>query len=727
MLIKKQGKNMNNNNDKTIVRFKALFVTIVLLLTACSVFAAADSDDNYDQITKTYSFPDPYVNQVTINGNVYDQIVMPNSPGVGNIGEPNLPVYGVNLLLPQGTEITEIEVIHGERFFLGSGFNVEPVGKPVKLSDVGSFSTLVQDESAYNSKEIFPKTLFTKIGRYGFRGYEILVLMLHPVQYIPKTGELYYFKDMTVSVKTVKNGLVNPLFRNLEKDESEVTKKVDNPLVVHSYTKRPVNPAPSGSYDLLVLTTDELKDDFEPLKNAHDAEGIATEIKTLRDISILPSSVTPEDIRDFIRDEYIKNEIEYVLIGGDNDVVPAKDLWVQAWNGGDTTFMPSDLYYACLDGTYNYDGDEWWGEPDDGEDGEDVDLIAEVYVGRACIGSTNEVDNFVAKTIAYMNSGGYSNGQVLMVGEYLWGPPDYPLTWGGDSMDELINGSNANMYTTVGIPSTQYTIDTLYDRDWPGNNWPKSEIINRINNGARIINHDGHSYYEYNLRIINDDIPSLTNSEPCFIYSQGCMAGGFDDDDCIAEHFTVKTDKAAFAVIMNARYGWGSPGGTNGPSQHFHRQFWDAVFAENTPVIGRANQDSKEDNLYRINQGCMRWCYYELNLFGDPTLAFLGHSMVKIGAIKGGIGVTIDIKNIGNIDAQNVEWSILIKGGLLGLVNVSSGDTITTLEAGDTRAIETLVFGLGKVTITVTANTPDANIVTETLDGLVIGFIVIIL
>ncbi|MFC1476143.1 hypothetical protein ACFLQW_03985 [Candidatus Zixiibacteriota bacterium] len=37
--------------------------------------------------------------------------------------------------------------------------------------------------------------------------------------------------------------------------------------------------------------------------------------------------------------------------------------------------------------------------------------------------------------------------------------------------------------------------------------------------------------------------------------------------------------------------------------------------------MGRANQDSKEDNLYRIDEPAMRWSYYQLNLFGDPTVA----------------------------------------------------------------------------------------------------------
>ena len=100
------------------------------------------------------------------------------------------------------------------------------------------------------------------------------------------------------------------------------------------------------------------------------------------------------------------------------------------------------------------------------------------------------------------------------------------------------------------------------------------------------------------------------------------MAGGFDNGDCIAEHFTVKTTHAAFAGIWNARYGFFWSYSTDGDSQRLHRQFWDAVFGEKIPEIGRANHDSKEDNLPIIGRSCIRWCYYETNLFGDPSLEF---------------------------------------------------------------------------------------------------------
>jgi hypothetical protein len=77
---------------------------------------------------------------------------------------------------------------------------------------------------------------------------------------------------------------------------------------------------------------------------------------------------------------------------------------------------------------------------------------------------------------------------------------------------------------------------------------------------------------------------------------------------------------------MNARYGWGSNYSTDGPSNRYNREFWDAIFSpsDGYTQLGPANHDSKEDNLYRIDESCMRWCYYEIHLFGDPTVSFRG-------------------------------------------------------------------------------------------------------
>jgi hypothetical protein len=61
---------------------------------------------------------------------------------------------------------------------------------------------------------------------------------------------------------------------------------------------------------------------------------------------------------------------------------------------------------------------------------------------------------------------------------------------------------------------------------------------------------------------------------------------------------------------------------TDGDGTRYKREFWDAVFGENIPCISKAHQDSREDNVYLIDRSCMRWSYYGLNLFADPSIVF---------------------------------------------------------------------------------------------------------
>jgi len=579
-------------------------------------------------ITQKYSFERPEIETIQISGTQFDRVIMPMAPNGGNFGQPALPATGSMILIPYGEEVSYIEIIHGERVLIGSNYYIEPIARPVRLSgDLNIDNSPMPDDAIYNSDQVYPKAVFEKIGTYDFRGYQILTLKLKPVEYIPSTGEIYYYSELTVVVHTEANGKTNPLYRGFQEDEIEVMSKVDNPETVSSYWK--AFGSSSKSYDLLIITTASLVSSFQPLKDYHDTTGILTEIHTTTDIG----SSDPDDVRAYISDRYTNDGIDYVIIGADDDIIPAKDLYVStSLSGGDVEEnMPGDIYFACLDGVWNYDGDSYWGEPTDGDGGGDVDLVAEVYVGRASVGDATEATRFVDKTIWYLNKQHSHPEKVQLVGEHLGfgGPAEYAA----ETLNELIDGSSAHGYTTIGIPSDMYSIDTLYDRSWSGNDWPQSELTTRINNGVHFLNHLGHGSPDYAMKFYNSDVLSqLTNTDLCFVYSQTCLAGHLDDTDCWAETMNIKTDYGAFAVIMNARYGFGEYSSTDGPSQRFDREFWDAVFnpAENKPELGRANHDSKEDNLYRINDDCMRWCYYELNLFGDPAVSLAELSGMRV-------------------------------------------------------------------------------------------------
>jgi hypothetical protein len=219
------------------------------------------------------------------------------------------------------------------------------------------------------------------------------------------------------------------------------------------------------------------------------------------------------------------------------------------------------------------------------------------------------------------------------VGEYLGfgGPADYAT----GMMEEVRLGSSVPDYTTLGFENPEYgglfdTSNTLYDA--PTYTWPASQIISRLNGNYHVFNHMGHGAawvcFKLNLSLAADKlaVANLTNSVYYLSYSQACEPGRFDDrTDCFAEQL-VTSRAGAFAAVMNPRYGWGFQNSVDGPSQRFHRRFWDAVFARGRYHLGVMNQDSKERNRYLVNTvgsgDPMRWCYYEITLFGDPATPF---------------------------------------------------------------------------------------------------------
>jgi hypothetical protein len=680
------------------------------MVTASTAGVLAAKHTNTSTLTLTYTYNNPTLTTITIAGTTYDSVTLPNDAIMGHAGDPSLPVTGAYILLPEGTTATAVTA-HGTSHSLGTGYNLVPIGQalPTDRDPVPPTPNTV----LYSSNNLMPTSLCSIAGIYQLRGYTILVVALSPIQYRPASGELLAYPSLDVTVTLAPALEQTSLLRGLPQDSVLVQSRVDNPSELSSYQ---VKASPTSSAELMILTTTTLKPGFIPLAEAHNATGYRTIIRTLDDVG----SMDPENIRQYVLTQYQNLGISYLLIGGDDGVVPVRELYVLGMDENTTPYednMPADLYYGCLDGPYNYNGNDKWGEPHDGANGGDVDLMAEVWVGRACVDNLNDVSNFVDKTIAYMSSIANNDSylkNVTLAGEYLG---DYGIaTYGSSYLKQLINGSSDDGYTTVGIPAASYTIDTLYDEDY-GGYWPPSEIIKRLDNGVHFLNHLGHASPDYNMKLVDSDVYGLTNTKYGFIYSQGCDSGWFDSFDCIAETFTVKTIHGAFAGVWNARYGFFWSFSTDGDSQRLHRQLWDAVFSEGKTTVGAANHDCKEDNIFIINRSCIRWCVYETNLFGDPAV-----DLVKAGSpppppptpelsiisLSGGNRVLhIPVDNIGNSTARNVHWAVNISGGIFHGVSIATGGSPFTIVPGNTTVLSPALpnlFGFGKVQINVTVD-----------------------
>jgi hypothetical protein len=580
-------------------------------------------------IQRTVDFEDPEIGV----SDAFSTVSIQGCPEVGLPGEPLLPAYGMSILLPQGEDVIRVWVETSEDTEYGLAYPLECAQRQYPLSLEGPYQRTLPDDEIYGGPDAFPSERIVHVSTETFRGYNIAFLRVYPAVYVAAENVLSFAPSLSVFVETRPNdealarslGTLRPDSRN---DRAMLAGIVGDATEARSYEARSF-PAvlgsltdPEDSYPYVIITNSTLQSTFEDLKDLKDEQGYRTKIVLVSDIT---SNYTGDDtqmkIRNFIIDAYQNWGTEFVLFGGDDEIVPHRGLYADAGGTIDAD-IAADLYYMALDGNWNTDGDGRWGEP------AEADLVPEVSSGRAAVSTVAEAAYFVDKMIKYQRAP--VTGQIenaLMAGELLWDDP----TYGGDYKDEIKDGASTHGYTTVGFPGN-FTVTTLYDRDIAPAEWDKYDLIPLLNGGEHIVNHLGHCSTTYGLRMVNSDVASFTNDGVSntynVIYSQGCYAASFDNrtssgsytDDCIAEYLT-KSQYAAVAFVGNTRYGWGAHSSTRGASQYYDRQFFDAMFAENLTIIGLADVDSRVDNIPFIDAtSAGRWVYYELVVLGDPAM-----------------------------------------------------------------------------------------------------------
>ncbi len=616
-------------------------------------------------ITYEYNVKNPIVKKVQKG---YKLIEFENSLYSGYIGEPQLPYLPIKLLLPAGEVAVSIKVEKLQKTEIKEKIDIMPYQgvKPFSSTKKSSFK---KKDKIYESNSIYPKKINNYFTTQFLNGYSILLSSFTPVEYLPKDKKVFYYKKVKVTIKTRIDLKAQDALKNLSSSNQvigKLEKFVDNPSQRFSYP----HSKNRSEYDILLITSEEWENSFQDYIALYEKRGFVTQVATIEDINATMQGVdTQEKIRNYIKQEYQNNQISFVTLAGDVEIVPYRGFYcqVQSTQIYYDNNIPSDLYYSALDGTWNDDSDDLWGEI--GED----DLLPEVSVGRLSFSNTQDLNAILHKLTMYLDSpveGELHNP--LLVGEHLW---DNPLTWGGDYLDLLIGHHEDNGYTTNGIPSTD-NIVKLYDRDMNPQSWTMNQLLQEINNGHSFIHHSGHSNSTYNMRLSIDDITNQhfsqvngTSHNYTLVYSHGCIAGAFDNNDCIAEKM-VDIDNFALAYIGNSRYGWFNEGSTEGPSEHIHREFVDALYGENIGNLGAAHMQSKTESSWWVTapgqheEGALRWCFYDCNLLGDPVAYVWTKEPIELqvnypeSVSVGTNNITISISSV-NGEVSNLKCAIM--------------------------------------------------------------------
>lgn len=550
-----------------------------------------------------------------------------------SVGEPLLPYKTIRFLLPpEGKVISVKGVAQGMRAI--QGFWTVDYGRFPKSPSLSQelLAASEPDPDIYRSEMPFPQHRVETASVQRMNGYDVALVRVYPVQYRPLRGELTFAPvvEVTVSVETgetPKRRLPRQRATSQKSHESRIVAFVHNPEMIGAYARQsaPERLNDTPAYDYLLITKSNLVEAFQPLVNLKSSGGLSVKVETVEYITSSEAGRdVPEKIRNYIRYAYENWGISYVLLGGDTGTVPCRYAHVSMGSLLANPTLPTDLYYACLDGTWNGDGDGRWGEPDDGESGSPVDLLAEVYVGRAPVDTPAEVTIFVNKLIQYA-SGVHPNARsALFVAEFLGESPSGPAQ-GGD------------MFTPILSLFEPYDLAWLDDRPHTTPQWTRADALGALNQSPHLAVFNGHGDdstlmggNSASIRgIRTSHLDSITNLHPFFAYSVGCNVGQFDNDkfspDAIGEELVKRHSRGAFAAIFNSRLGWYDPTDEARFSGEFQEKFFEGLLSQGRTNLGAANQLSKHAMLAQVeSSGIMtyRWCYYEITLFGDPHLAW---------------------------------------------------------------------------------------------------------
>jgi len=392
-----------------MVRKSALFPSAVVSLLVGSIFLACSVGNLY---AETLSFSiDLTKEAVSIETEPGVTAVRVDAVGCDRLieeGSPELPYKIVNVLLSPGTTMESYAFTSSPGMVVLKDAVIKKAG-PMIAEDgtVGRGPSLL---GAAVGEAAYPADLGRYLGTGVLHGRSIASFAVFPLRMV--SGDLVLTERVTLEVTAgASDGGEAIVVRERYREGFQagvawmLEGLVTNPELNAAYEfgevrveKRTGGFAPTsypsleGSpVDYLIITTDALAGEYQRLADWKTVKGVPTVVRTAEWIEANTRNGVDlqETLRFFIQDAYAKWGITYVLLGGDTDILPPRYALSRYINNG--TELPVDMYFSCLDGSWNDNHNKYWGEGFKVIPYDNPDLYPEVYNGRISRSDPTEV------------------------------------------------------------------------------------------------------------------------------------------------------------------------------------------------------------------------------------------------------------------------------------------------------------------------------------------------
>ncbi|MCK4546861.1 MAG: VCBS repeat-containing protein [Candidatus Eisenbacteria sp.] len=600
---------------------------LVLLIAALVPASPTHATDIVDvvrveeELVRTSAGPDGY-EQVSLEGFVTRT----------NLGEPMIPSQSRTYLLPEGMRVARVEVVESSRQPLPGEHPILPGGYFEAQMDGGTRS---MNAELLDSPGEFPGPLVELVNQGWMRGHRVATVAIHPLQYRPRGHELVLYPEISYRLVLEPDGDGSPASRlrvsvnGWDTDRRFVASSVVNwaegmtgaPEIVAGASSRGHAPTEIPSLDgslveYLIITTDEMVPAFERLAQWKTKCGVPAAVRTISWIEEnYPGGVDlPEKIRNFLRDAYQKWGTIWVMIGGDDPVIPMRRATCDYYGSGDWQ-IPTDLYLECLDGNWNGDGDSDFGEGyrSVADRGDDADLYPELVVGRVPADTVDEVNLFIDNLFEYQfpDSVGFQT-RALFIGEVV-----FPIWWNpGDPV--YLNGKDCCQHGMQYLPA-HWDTTTLFEH--PDDTETRDTVIDAFNEGYALIAYVSHGD-AFKMSTADDrfvyanDVEAMTNrGKRGVMFQLNCHLSQMELES-INERFLLNPNGGLIAPLGCTHFDFPHVG------QFYLGEFCRLMFRTDLERVGEINAAHKlpfmAESIPDIS--AFRWSTLAYTLMGDPEM-----------------------------------------------------------------------------------------------------------
>ena len=449
----------------------------------------------------------------------FSWISMANTVIGGNEGDPQIPVINELIAVPFGaTPRVEIKSYSTTDYHLDDlGMHTLVPRQPSLRKDLRPESVpFVMNEDAYRTNRNFrsdPAAVVEVVGT--MRGVRLGKLTIEPVSYDPVNNILRVFNDIEVTVsfdgsnaRTTKDMLVKTYSPYFDVVYGQL---FNGKSVKDAYSAHP--DLYNTPVKMLVVATSTYINTtaFQNWLTWKKQKGIDVDIYTVT------SSTSSSTIRSNIQSRYNANHPTFLVIVGDETVVPAyKTNWSCGSSYGNCI---NDLEYASVDN----------------------DVYHDMYMSRMSVSSTTELGNLVNKILTYekytMSDPSYLNNSLLVAG--------WDASWTNRVGKPTIQYANNNYYNSAhGINPTVY-ITTASGQ---------TAAYNNINN-VGFLNYTAHGDIQElaDPEFTTSNVNSMTNNgKYLWVVANCCLSANWGNSSytpCLGEAMIRANNKGAFGYI----------------------------------------------------------------------------------------------------------------------------------------------------------------------------------